>query len=541
MALSKLNIALTYYKQQKFNLALEKLKEINLEHSLEEYLKSLYFQWKIVATHQSQESVKKLEILNQVILNEMSLEKKKKAQTRAQSIIKTLRFSETESLIKKNQLTTLNKWLIFHSAQYLVKEKKFKKALVYFQKLLLQTKDNSSLEKTAHQYIQALTTRTKVKPKRVGAILPLSGSHKRIGERCLNGLQLGLGLHDTKPSDFELVVMDSKGRPQFIRETVKELLVDHQVIGLVGGLASQVAITLSETAQDFMIPSILLSQKSQLTKDKPFIFQNSINNKHIVQHLVDYLMEEGHKDFAILYPNDRFGVQYSNLFWDYISSKGGNIKGAQIYKQGETDFNNPIKRLTGLYYVKDRDEEYREKLKNWFSKKRSYRNNKQLRNLLPPAVDFTVLFIPDSIKSLHHITPYLAFHDIKGVTLAGTSIWNSNKIVEYDKNQIENIIFADALITKHPQFKESSFYQDFKSTFGYTPSLFEFLSYQSGLALRQVIVSGSDSREELQENLSRLRNLESPIGNIKISKSREFIYPITNFSIKDKAIVSLDP
>ncbi len=539
---SKLNSAFIHYKTQQYGLALEKLKEVTEEYPSQQYLKSLYFQWKILATYKPDHLIEKLRILNQIILYEPSLEKRQKAQKQSQNIILKLRTNEVDSLIKENHLIALNQWLIFASAKNLMKEKKFRKALDYFQKLLIQTKDNSPLEKAAHQYIQALTTRTRVRPQRIGAILPLTGSYQRIGERCLNGLQLGLGLHDTNPSEFELVVMDSKGHPQLIRETVKDLVLNHQVIGLVGGIVSQVATNLAEVSQDFMTPSILLAQKSELTKDKPFIFQNSINNKHIIQHLVDYLMDQqGHKDFAILYPNDRFGVEYSNLFWDYVSSKGGKVKGAQTYKQGETDFSNPIKRLTGLYYVTDRDEKYREKLKNWFSKKRSYRSNKQLRNLLPPVVDFTALFIPDSIKSLHHIAPYLAFHDIKGVTLVGTSIWNSNKILQHDLEQIENIIFADALITKHPQFKESSFYQDFKIIFGYAPSLFEFLSYQSALALRQVIVSGSDSREELQENLSKLRSFESPIGSITISKNREFIYPITNFSIKEKAIISLNP
>ena len=541
LSLSKYNIALTYYKKNQYNLALDKLREIQPEHSLKEYLKGLYFQWTIVSTHKPRQPIEKLKILNQVILHEISLEKKKKAQARAQKIIQTLKERKLESLIKEKELEALNEQLVFYFAKGLVKEKKFRKALDYFQELLVRSKDNSSLQKISQQYVQALKTRTKVQPRRIGAVLPLSGSYQKIGERCLKGLQLGLGIYDIEPSNFELVVKDSKGRPQLIREEVKDLLLSQQVIGLVGGVTSQVATVLSETAQDFMIPSILLSQKSQLTKDKPFIFQNSVNNKHIVYHLVDYLMDqEDHKNFAILYPNDRFGVEYSNLFWDYISSKGGNIKGAQTYKQGETDFSNSVKRLVGLYYVSDRDEEYREKLKIWFSKKRPYRNDKQIRSLLPPSIDFTALFIPDSIKSLQKIAPYLAFHDIEGVTLAGTSIWNSSQILKNDL-KVENVIFSDALITKHPQFKESAFYSTFKSTFGYAPSLFEFLSYQSALALRQVIVSGSDSREELQEKFSQLKSLESPIGDVKISKNREFIYPITNFSIKDNKIISLNP
>ena len=81
----------------------------------------------------------------------------------------------------------------------------------------------------------------------------------------------------------------------------------------------------------------------------------------------------------------------------------------------------------------------------------------------------------------------------------------------------------------------------FQEVFKYEPGLFEFLSYQSALALRQVILSGKESREGLKEGLIQLKNMDSSIGPIKISENREFIYPITNFSVKSKKIIHLNP
>ena len=529
---------------KQYDSALKKLEEITDEFPSKQYLKALYFQWKILTTYKKDSNIfeKKLRVLDQIISYENVLEKKRIAEKRAKKIIDNLSLNEINSLNEDDNWTSLKKWILFSSAKNFIKGKDFEKALDYFQKLLIHTQGESALEKKAHQYIQALKARTKSYPQRIGAILPLTGPHKRIGERCLKGLQLGLGMYDDKPSEFELFIIDSKGHPQSAEENIKNLVLKQKVIGLVGGVVSAVAVKLAQLSQKFMLPSILLSQKSDLTKNTSFVFQNSINNKYTIEHLIDYLMDEkDHKNFAILYPNDQFGVEYSNLFWNYVSSKGGEIKGAQTYKRGVTDFNDPIKRLTGLYYIEDRDEEYRDKLKNWFSKKRNYRSNKQLKSLLPPTLNFTVLFIPDSIKSLHNITPYLALHEIEEITLVGTGIWNSNQILKSKAKQLDQIVFADALITKHPQFKKSSFYKHFESVFGYTPSLFEFLSYQSALALRQGISSGSESREELQKNLSQLKTLKSPIGEINISKNREFIYPITNFGIKDKSIISLNP
>ncbi len=535
-------IALTLYKMKDFQRALEKLKEISEEHPSDIQLKSLYLQWKLFSVQKIKDPQKELYILSRMIRYHSSLDKKQKAREIAVSIIQSLNDSEILKLQEDDRFSDIYDLLLFKTAQNFVKNRKFRKALSQFKELLNYTHQNTQMEERVRQYIQALIARTQVNVKTIGAVLPLTGAHKRIGIRCLNGLQLGLGLYDEKPSDFQLAVVDSKGSAHFIRESMREIVIQHRAIGVVGGVVSQVADSLSRFSQDFMIPLIVLSQKSGLTHQKSFVFQNAVSAKHIIQSLVNTLMDEqGHKDFAVLYPNDPFGVGYTNLFWNYVTSKGGNIVGAQTYKPGEVDFNDSVRRLTGTYYFEDRDEEYREQLQNWFSKKRPKRSQKQLKNLLPPVVDFSVLFIPDSIKTLHHIAPYMSFQNIEGVTLAGPGLWNSPRLLKQKKEQIEGAVFADALIVSHPQFKKSAFFIKFKEVFKYDPGLFEFLSYQSALALRQVISSGKESREDLQEALAQLKNLDSPIGRIKISESREFVYPITNFSVKNKQIVHLDP
>lgn len=516
------------------------MREISKETPSEVLLRSLYLQWKLIKNQRTKDHREKLYILSQMIHYDSSLNKKQKARDIAGSIIQKLNNTEIQKLQKDDNLSDIYDLLLFKTAQNSVKDKKFRKALAQFKELLNYTHQNTTLEERVRQYIQALTARTQVNVRTVGALLPLTGDHERIGVRCLNGLQLGLGLYDENPSNFQLAVVDSKGSSHFIRESMREVVFQHKAIGIVGGVVSQVADSLSNLAQDFMVPSILLSQKSNLTHQKSFVFQNSVSTRYIIQSLVNTLIDkQGHDSFAILYPNDPFGVGYANLFWDYVTQKGGNIVGVQTYKPGEVDFNDPIRRLTGTYYFEDRDEEYREKLQSWFSKKRPKRSQKQLRDLLPPVVDFSVLFIPDSIKTLHHIAPYMSFQNIKGVVFAGPGLWNSQRLLKQKKEQLEGAVFSDALIVSHPQFKTSEFFIKFKEVFKYDPGLFELLSYQSALALRQVILSGKESREGLREGLTKLKNLDSPIGQIKVSEKREFIYPITNFSVKNKQIVDL--
>ena len=378
-------------------------------------------------------------------------------------------------------------------------------------------------------------------PYTIATILPLTGKQAHVGQRSLDGLGLGLGLYDKTPSPFKLVVKDSKSSNLSIQENIKDIFLQHQAIGIVGGVISQSAIKLAQEAQQFMIPTILLSQKSNLTQAGSFIFQNAITNQHIVSHLVKTLIHDlDHKNLAILYPNDPFGVEYANLFWDHVQQEGGKIVGAQTYKTEETDFTNSIKRLTGTYYYEDRDEEFRDLLTaNWFKIQKQTRNKQNLRELLPPVVNFSAIFIPDSIKSLHQIAPYFKAQEVKDIVFAGPSLWNSPRLLNQKKQLLEGTFFVDALITDHPQFKESYFYKQFQETFDYSPGLFEFLSYQSGLAFRQVIESGAKTREEFRNQLLKIKEVPSPMGRITLSKNREFIYPITSLNVKNSTISPL--
>jgi hypothetical protein len=54
--------------------------------------------------------------------------------------------------------------------------------------------------------------------------------------------------------------------------------------------------------------------------------------------------------FAILYPDETYGVTFMNLFWDRLIENGGKVVGLEAYNPEHTDFADPIKKLVGLYY-----------------------------------------------------------------------------------------------------------------------------------------------------------------------------------------------
>ena len=57
-------------------------------------------------------------------------------------------------------------------------------------------------------------------------------------------------------------------------------------------------------------------------------------------------------------------------------------------------------------------------------------------------------------------------------------------------------------------------------------------AYESALALRQVILSGADGRNELKNHIVSLKKFYGPMGEIAISEDREFKRPLQMLTVQ---------
>lgn len=405
---------------------------------------------------------------------------------------------------------------------------------------VLSVAPQSEYATRAEQYLSQLQARYTVEGKNVGVVLPLSGKTARIGERTLNGIQLAFGSFESKPSPYVIAVVDSEGAPDTARRGVDRLVNEDHVVAILGSVMSKTAQAVATRANELGVPSIGLSQKAGLTDIGPLVFRSAMTSEMLVRSLVDMAMNKmGIRRFATFYPNDAYGVEFTNLFWDEVLSRGGEIRAAQSYTSNENDFRDPVKKLLGTYYMDDRAEEYRGLLKA-HNKKLAQRSSRQSgeTSVLPPVVDFEAIFIPDSAKAVGQIAPMLAYNDMpSSVRLLGTNIWNQPDFVRRGDRYVENSIFVDALLAQDPAFKESSFFKKFVATFGYEPGLFEVQAYDAAIALRQVLDRGANDRNTVADGLKRLETFNGAFGKITMSPQREFLRPIYELTVQNKKII----
>jgi ABC-type branched-subunit amino acid transport system substrate-binding protein len=389
----------------------------------------------------------------------------------------------------------------------------------------------SDLAVRSQEILNQMDALRNVQAQTVGVVLPLSGRNAPVGQRALRGLEMGLGLH-IPGSSFKLAVMDSEGNPDSARRGVERLVKEDNVIAIVGSLLSKTAPAVAAKSDELGVPTIALSQRSGLTEIGPTVFRNSLTSGMQVRALVRTAMEDlGMKKFAILYPNDAYGVEFTNIFWDEVLARGGQITAVQNYSNKETDFRLVVQRLAGTYFGEARQDEFNIRLKELQhpEKKRSVRQS-NVENVLSPIVDFDAIFIPDSVKAMGQISAMLSYSDIRNVKLLGTNLWNTKDVARRAGNFSNNLLFVDSL---SPSTQDRSrFMMEYKSIYGEDPSLIEIQAYDAGLILRQLVASGASSREDLTRKLTDLNRFPGALGALSMNAEREIERPVTALTVE---------
>ncbi len=438
---------------------------------------------------------------------------------------------EVKEVSSRSQFEFLRGAAYYRMGTTLFEQGNYNEARSYLASSLDYLKEGQMYER-AGDLIAQIESRRRINTDMVGAVLPLTGKNAKVGQKALRGLQLGLGVFGPNKSRYKLTVVDSEGNPEIARRAFKNMIMTDHPIAVIGSLLSKTALPVANKAQEFGVPTIGLSQKSGITEVGDYVFRNSVTSEMQVQKLVQVAMAQRKMTkFAILYPNDAYGVEFANLFWDEVLARGGQISGVQTYDPKETDFRGAIKRLVGTYFVENRSTEYNMRLQAWKAKQKNPNSIRDMpKDILPPIIDFDAIFIPDGTKSLAQIAPMLAYNDIDKVTLIGTNLWNMGGLVDRGGKFVENSLFVDSASVNPKQ--DAFVVSGFERTFGYTPDSFELQAYDTGLVIRQLLDSGVSSREQMREQLANLNNFRGSTGMLSMSTRRELYRPLVVLTVE---------
>jgi len=394
----------------------------------------------------------------------------------------------------------------------------------------------------------------------IGCLLPLSGPYQSVGYRALKGIELALDRFSAQTGgpQMHIIVKDSGGSPDQTRRVMQEL-INERVAAIIGPIVT--AEVAAVEAQENKIPIITLTQKDNITSIGNYVFRNFITPEMQVNAIADFTTASlGLNRFAILYPDETYGITFMNLFWDRLIENGGKVVGLESYNPEHTDFADSIKKLVGLYYKIPEDlkevaelsaeeegdspQESQADSDQPFDQDSADENQekKNKKEEEPEAiVDFDAIFIPDSPKAAGLIIPQLAFYDVRDIYLLGTNLWHSNTLIKMAPQYVQGAIMPDGFFAGSAAPAVQDFVKTFEDTYEEKPGFIEAIVYDSAMMLFSVLIQPDlRFKSELKNELLSLVDFSGITGPTYFDENGEAQKQLYLLQVKGRRFVELE-
>ena len=451
---------------------------------------------------------------------------------------------------------TLKGYLMFQLGLIYTEEEEYDEALKILTAFTEKFPRHENVQQ-AKRLISLINKRSVYSRYTIGCLLPLSGPYKIYGNGALKGIQLAFNQFNAKNPErsIKIIVKDTGSDSAKSEVAVKELF-EENVAAIIGPVITSGSA--AKAAQNYRIPIITLTQKDDIPEIGEYVFRNFITPGMQVKALVSYAAKElGLKSYAILYPDEKYGETFMNLFWDEVIAHKGKVVGVESYRPDGTDFADPIKKLVGLYYDVPED------LKNIDETAKEKENGEATENiietLLSPLddksedwdikeneeseaiVDFDAVFIPDAPKKSGLIIPQLAFYDVKDTYLFGTNLWHSDNLIDMAYKHAQGAIMPDGFFAESKSQNVKQFVDGYNEIFHQKPGFIEAVAYDTALILFQ-IVSRPDVRfrSVIKNELKRIDGFKGVTGLTSFDNDGNAIKNLYLLQIRGQRFVELE-
>ncbi len=307
---------------------------------------------------------------------------------------------------------------------------------------------------------------------------------------------------------------------------MRELAADPGILAIVGPIFSAESLGAAEAAERASIPLVTLSTKLDVAAGRTQAFRIRTTPADEVGVLVGHAFEKlKAKRFAVLYPETRYGRGMRKLYWDAVTARGGKMVAASSYEPDATDFSGAIRDMIGFRFLTSLERKaIAERDKILRSARRIEPSDAALlrealypligpeRKLLPPIIDFDVLFIPDASEKIALIAPGLAFNEIKDVQLLGSGDWLDPELLRVAGRHVSGSVIGTSFYAESDVPIVVEFVQGYEKTFDEAPSAYAAQAFDATNLILVQLAAGRSDRRGVREGLLDVRAYPGATG-----------------------------
>ncbi len=321
----------------------------------------------------------------------------------------------------------------------------------------------------------------------IGAILPLSGRGREVGEGAQRGLMLASGLpsdQERPPNTPRIVFRDDGGRPETARAALEDLVASHRVIAVVGPVSTPLAKDLEQRARELGVPLLSLSPSSAPPTDaKDPVFHLVGSARDEAQALAKVALDSGARRFVMLHAVGGYGDVMRGAFEAVLKARPGTTLDVVTYPGTSTSFVNEAFAVA---------------------------------KLAPDA-----LILADAAARVALLAP----------ALAAKGVWPANQVVKAGEGRaipwlVPSVGFDRSLIQSSRRYLQGAvfavpfdpalspgFTDAYRDQWGAEPNVFSALAYDAYGLIQAALASGAKTRESVATALHTVR-AEHPVSAV---------------------------
>ncbi len=308
---------------------------------------------------------------------------------------------------------------------------------------------------------------------KIALLLPLTGKNKDLGWSIYNSASLSLFENDSA-NKIELVLFDSKDSTQENQKAFKEI-IDSNIKVVIGPVFSNNTMSIEKMARDNDITVISLSNNHELlnkTTSYGGVFVGGILLESQIDKIVNYSMDRGKFNFAIIAPSNQYGKIATEYLKKFVRARDGNFITSEFYENNNRDLDRASERVVTSFGVPSK------------SKNRDTTYLSDYDRIYPQ-----VILIPEAGKQLSKVVNSLAkFNkDERDFQLIGTSQWDDSSTL----NDI-NLLGSWFPAPEDERFRifEKNYYNFFKKF----PPRISSIAYDAVLAIAKISQNKNNSK-----------------------------------------------
>jgi branched-chain amino acid transport system substrate-binding protein len=300
----------------------------------------------------------------------------------------------------------------------------------------------------------------------------------------------------------ELIIIyeDDKGDPKTTVNAMEKLASVDKVPIVFGSFNSGCVLAQAPIAEKTKTPILAEAQSPRIRDAGDYVFRIQPDSRLYMQYFIPYIFNDLniHK-IAILYINNAFGNDITDIFTSDFSKLGGTIVFKEAFQQGTTDFKTQLNKI---------------------------------KQLNPEGI-----FVP-AVGEIGYVLKQAYEMGLK-IQILGNAPTESPDVLLVAGKGAEGVIYCHHFDAEKNDSITKNFATKYYSSYNRMVEGYSALAYDGLKIIAQVLIKCGSNRDRIKDELYKIKNFRGVTGLTSFDDHGDVIKPIYIKTIKDGKFVTI--